>query len=50
MSQTLQLETYVPYPMIGDCVSENHTLIDPIISYALCVVPAYAWNTVALPI
>jgi len=44
------VQTYVLDPMAGDicpkhlCVSDNHTLIDLLISYALCVVPSYAWN------
>ena len=31
------------------CVSDNHTLIDRLISYALYVVAAYGWNIVAFP-
>ena len=44
------VQIYVLDPMAGDlcpkhlCVSDNRTLIDLLISYALCVVPSYAWN------
>ena len=43
-------------PMAGDlcpkhlCVSDNRTLIDLLISYALHVIPTYDWNSVAFSI
>ena len=51
------IQTYVSDPMAGDLcpkhliVSDNHTLIDLLISNALYVVPIeLAWNYVTFPI